>query len=271
LERLEKQKVLDVERTIMNVPGHHPIQELVARKLFNISTVPHSEALAMVSRCAKAVMEKYDEVERPYAALRRELVTLFGEVKEHHGMSWDACMLVRIGETLSTLEQQIKELQERDPWSEIDEQEFARVKEFKPTDDGFTQAILEGEFFKRMIILLGTILKNYPSYVEFRAANEEIGEVLITCQKVEEPTPSEKVSAYRKAFQKLHKMVDGWGKEDIPQHVAMEFIESVWKEVPNEEKYRADEDHDRGPVPVEGADAGESGELPGGDGPGGGA
>lgn len=54
------------------------------------------------------------EVERLRAentSMRVELARLFGETKEHHGMTWWACMLARIGERLADNERLREALQ----------------------------------------------------------------------------------------------------------------------------------------------------------------
>lgn len=63
-----------------------------------------------LGRAALAAGLTLDNIESTIAefnSLRAELATIFGPVKTHHGMTWTACMLARIGEKLTALESDV--------------------------------------------------------------------------------------------------------------------------------------------------------------------
>jgi len=62
----------------------------------------------VIRRVARPGKPCAEEIEADYRSLRGELATIFGTVKPHHGMSWNACMLARIGEVLAETEESRK-------------------------------------------------------------------------------------------------------------------------------------------------------------------
>lgn len=220
----------------MQVPGHHPIQEIIAKKLFNISTVDHLEALRMISRCARAVTDEFIKIEEENKELR--------ELRD------------------KGFEDLLKEL------ATIKDQ-----KEEELENGGCRMTILmEHPVFQLMALHLGKILNMVKSYVEVGMYNKQVGHITVTVQKEEMPTPGAKVSSYRQALARLRERLQEAESSATLEHasvtlnMAVKMLEEEWAKIPHEEDYRADENNDRGPVPVEGADAGECSELPGGDG-----
>jgi len=63
-----------------------------------------AKALKRLEDRAEAAEKELAESACSHKSLRTELATIFGPVKEHHGMSWNACMLARIGEELAKSE-----------------------------------------------------------------------------------------------------------------------------------------------------------------------
>jgi len=48
----------------MKVKGNHPLAEIIAKKLFGISTVPKHEQDRMINRACKAAVEYHESVVR---------------------------------------------------------------------------------------------------------------------------------------------------------------------------------------------------------------
>jgi|GEM_PF-2217317 len=64
---------------------------------------PREEGVT-IGECPWCLVEQRDALAADYKSLKAELATIFGPVQPHHGMTWNASMLCRIGEVLAEQE-----------------------------------------------------------------------------------------------------------------------------------------------------------------------
>lgn len=67
----------------MEVKGNHPLAEVIACKLFSITTVPKQEAERMVNRACKAAVEWHERMVLDARIEEQELVKSLGSLNTH--------------------------------------------------------------------------------------------------------------------------------------------------------------------------------------------
>ncbi len=93
----------------MEVKGHHPLAELLGKKLFSITTVPKDEQEKMVQTAIKAAVEYYETMKIKENFSEEYFKTLYKEYQEE--LEGSAYMLVNC--SLQTWKKETKKITKR--------------------------------------------------------------------------------------------------------------------------------------------------------------